>query len=225
LNPKFAIGLAAKVCELRVRGTSVPIPKFASDCNCSSHDRQRCSQMLGAKRHRTAPVATIGDAGAGVVRNRQTKRSLRSRAAGRRGGSAEHARVLPPVLPSSDQRAKENTPTIACPLGFISRREHVFGSGAPPRSIAPFIDGDRRERPGRRLLALGAAVCTTMRRDKAVMSSVLNLWNESRTNRARIADSAAVGIRSRPHLVAPPAHATRSCKPCNAVARRNVRTG
>src|SRR2546426_11760448 len=30
LNPKFAIGLAARVCELRVRGTGVPIPKFAT---------------------------------------------------------------------------------------------------------------------------------------------------------------------------------------------------
>src|SRR5439155_14626135 len=30
LNPKFAIGLAAQLCELRVRGTSVPIPKFAN---------------------------------------------------------------------------------------------------------------------------------------------------------------------------------------------------
>jgi len=40
---------------------------------------------------------------------------------------------------------------------------------------------------------------------------VLSLWNESRTNRARIADSVLVGIRSRPHLVARPVRTTKSC--------------
>src|SRR5262245_12688069 len=48
--------------------------------------------------------------------------------------------------------------------------------------------------------------------ERPVASSVLKLWNESRTNRARIADSIPVGIRSRPHLVAWPGHTTKSCK-------------
>jgi hypothetical protein len=47
---------------------------------------------------------------------------------------------------------------------------------------------------------------------KAVGAPVLKLWNESRTNRARIADSVIVGIRSRRHLVARPLRATKSCK-------------
>jgi hypothetical protein len=47
---------------------------------------------------------------------------------------------------------------------------------------------------------------------KGCGSPVLKLWNESRTNRARIADSVVVGIRSRPYLVAQPLHATKSCK-------------
>src|SRR5262245_57402693 len=48
--------------------------------------------------------------------------------------------------------------------------------------------------------------------ERPVASSVLKLWNESRTNRARIADSIPVGIRSRPHLVACPGRPTKSCK-------------
>ena len=48
--------------------------------------------------------------------------------------------------------------------------------------------------------------------EKAVGAPVLKLWNESRTNRARIADSVVVGIRSRPHLVGRPLRATKSCK-------------
>ena len=32
LNPKFASERSASLCELRVRGTSVPIPKFVSIC-------------------------------------------------------------------------------------------------------------------------------------------------------------------------------------------------
>jgi hypothetical protein len=41
---------------------------------------------------------------------------------------------------------------------------------------------------------------------------VIKLWNESRTNRARIADSLAVGIRSRRHLVAASVPTTKSGK-------------
>jgi hypothetical protein len=48
--------------------------------------------------------------------------------------------------------------------------------------------------------------------EKAVGAPVLKLWNESRTNRARIADSVIVGIRSRQHLVGRPLRATKSCK-------------
>src|SRR5215469_15919539 len=47
---------------------------------------------------------------------------------------------------------------------------------------------------------------------KAVGAPVLKLWNESRTNRARIADSVVVGIRSRPHLVARRLRTTKSCQ-------------
>jgi hypothetical protein len=123
------------------------------------------------------------------------------------------------------RRAGETRPSSLCPLGFISRGETRFGPGAPPPAdcaVQRWRSAGTSRAPLARALR---CLRTTMRRDKAVMSSVLNLWNESRTNRARIADSAAVGIRSRPHLVAPPAHATRSCKPCKAVARRNVPTG
>jgi len=41
---------------------------------------------------------------------------------------------------------------------------------------------------------------------------VIKLWNESRTNRARIADSVAVGIRSRRHLVVASVLTTKSGK-------------
>ena len=40
--------------------------------------------------------------------------------------------------------------------------------------------------------------------------AVIKLWNESRTNRARIADSIAVGIRSRRHLVVASVATTKS---------------
>src|SRR5262245_43633888 len=42
--------------------------------------------------------------------------------------------------------------------------------------------------------------CTTMQRGNVRESPVLKLWNDSGTNRARIADSTFVGIRSRPYL-------------------------
>src|SRR6516165_10124496 len=42
--------------------------------------------------------------------------------------------------------------------------------------------------------------CTTTKRPKGRCPPVLNLWNGSRTNRARIADSKDVGLRSRLHL-------------------------
>src|SRR5262245_61097167 len=43
-------------------------------------------------------------------------------------------------------------------------------------------------------------MCITMRRAKPCGWLVLKLWNESRTNRGRIADSQPVGIRSRLYL-------------------------
>ena len=48
-------------------------------------------------------------------------------------------------------------------------------------------------------------------RGKLCGRPVLKLWNESRTNRARIADSTVVRIRSRPHVVACGAPTTKSC--------------
>src|SRR5262245_38372667 len=47
---------------------------------------------------------------------------------------------------------------------------------------------------------------------------VIKLWNESRTNRARIADSIAVGIRSRRHLVVVSLLTTKSGKHAKAAA-------
>jgi len=109
-----------------------------------------------------------------------------------------------------------------CRLGSSSRADRIRFRPAtrhPARLHRSLIEIARniQHAPARFFTAARRRRYHTMRRDKAVMSSVLNLWNESRTNRARIADSAVVGIRSRPHLVAGPATATRSCKPCAAV--------
>src|SRR6516165_3797723 len=49
--------------------------------------------------------------------------------------------------------------------------------------------------------ALGrSCFCTTTKRPSGRRPLVLNLWNASRTNRARIAHSKCVGLRSRLHL-------------------------
>jgi hypothetical protein len=55
-------------------------------------------------------------------------------------------------------------------------------------------------------------LAAAMARESLVGSPVFKLWNESRTNRARIADSMLVRIRSRRHVVACSGHTTTSCK-------------
>jgi hypothetical protein len=61
-------------------------------------------------------------------------------------------------------------------------------------------------------------------RESPVGSPVLKLWNESRTNRARIADSIHVGFRSRPHIVADRSPTTKSCNRTDTVAATRAST-
>ena len=57
-----------------------------------------------------------------------------------------------------------------------------------------------------------------------VGSPVLKLWNESRTNRARIADSLHVRFRSRPHIVADQSPTTKSCNRPDTIAAARAST-
>lgn len=60
-------------------------------------------------------------------------------------------------------------------------------------------------------------------RGKLCGRPVLKLWNESRTNRARIADSTVVRIRSRPHVVACGSPTTKSCNAGSDMRGRGLR--
>src|SRR5215469_13346243 len=102
--------------------------------------------------------------------------------AGRADGRAVFAR---PVDPTKPRASGENT---------------RHSSGPSDIAFCPFARSQRADK------------ARAPNHGKAVGAPVLKLWNESRTNRARIADSVVVGIRSRPHLVAWPLHATKSCK-------------
>jgi hypothetical protein len=60
--------------------------------------------------------------------------------------------------------------------------------------------------------------------ESPVGSPVFKLWNESRTNRARIADSIHVGFRSRPHIVADRSPTTKSCNRTDTIAGTRAST-
>ena len=90
-------------------------------------------------------------------------------------------------------------------VDFRPRRGGETGAGPVPslRAFSRQCQGlpiaAARDRPAAR------------RRGSPVGSPVLKLWNESRTNRARIADSIPVGFRSRPYIVVGRCPATKSC--------------
>jgi hypothetical protein len=64
--------------------------------------------------------------------------------------------------------------------------------------------------PTSRLQTIGGELSRTSHKLSA--EPLLSRWNESRTNRARIADSGPVGIRSRQYVVALAVLTTKSCK-------------
>jgi hypothetical protein len=86
-----------------------------------------------------------------------------------------------------------------CPFGASFRGTGGAGTALASRA-AGLTAANRRQ--------LAAATAT----ESVVGSPVFKLWNESRTNRARIADSLLVRIRSRRHVVACSGHTTTSCK-------------
>jgi hypothetical protein len=86
-------------------------------------------------------------------------------------------------------------------------------SGQPKRTGGPHQLTARISRRCPRVLVAAARPRPGLRNDggKPVGSPVLRLWNESRTNRARIADSIPIGFRSRPHIVGGGSATTKSC--------------
>src|SRR5258708_2958268 len=94
----------------------------------------------------------------------------------------------------------------------------VGALGGTPRSGRNCLDGRApTESPSLALYHIA--------REQACDQPVLKLWNESRTNRARIADSIPVRIRSRLPLVARRADTPKSCKAakCETAAFRRIR--
>src|SRR5215831_9903380 len=92
---------------------------------------------------------------------------------------------------------------------------HACGVGASVRGKRESSEARRRNSDHARR----ARSTTVHRRIMALPAGgrpVIKLWNESRTNRARIADSIAVGIRSRRHLVVVSLLTTKSGKHAKA---------
>src|SRR5262249_7722923 len=89
-------------------------------------------------------------------------------------------------------------------LSRICRSEHGGHAGAAGAGDATACRGEgdwhQELETGVSFSCRPKPMCTTMRRAKRCGWLVLKLWNESRTNRGRIADSQPVGIRSRLHL-------------------------
>jgi hypothetical protein len=97
----------------------------------------------------------------------------------------------------------------------------VFDLGADGQSGAGPVPSLRAFSRQCRGLPIAAARDPRGSRDDGgspVGSPVLKLWNESRTNRARIADSIHVGFRSRPHIVGGRSPTTKSCNRTDTIA-------
>jgi hypothetical protein len=95
---------------------------------------------------------------------------------------------------------------FANPCGALCCETSESTTPAIPRATSAFASRLRVDRGHRRYLHTGKAT------KSLVGSPVFKLWNESRTNRARIADSTVVRIRSRRHVVARSGRTTTSCK-------------
>jgi hypothetical protein len=98
LNPKFAIGLAAKACELRVRGTSVPLlpstrPAKSVKPKALLEGRDPMGQFL------MVFVLLIAAAGVGYVAGHSSTRPVPAAAASDK--PATPAPAAPKVIPAN----------------------------------------------------------------------------------------------------------------------------
>ncbi len=134
------------------------------------------------------------------------------------------------LLASTRSRGSRVGPSAVCSdRRSPARQRHVIriATFASPHAgpDAGFCSGAKSSTQVRRPLD-----CATLRRNRRVPSRgqsrvqacakpVLKLWNESGTNRARIADSHPVGLCSRPYLVAPRTGTPKSGKAARAYRR------
>jgi hypothetical protein len=130
-------------------------------------------------------------------------------------------RRVPPGEATLPARAKPGAalPPTGWPVGFRPRRGGLERAGAPSLHRRHF-PGTAEGCPSRRH-SFGRPAMTG---EGPVGSPVLKLWNESRTNRARIADSIHVGFRSRPHIVAGRSPTTKSCNRTDTIAATRAST-
>src|SRR5262249_56708311 len=113
-----------------------------------------------------------------------------------RGGRKEYAPApCPHRLFGSARLAGE--PRLPPASDDQPRRDRAGGGAVDAARIDVPVAGGVEGMPSahrQRSVVPPGAICTTMRRKPADSGAVLKLWNESRTNRARIADSTAVGF-------------------------------
>jgi hypothetical protein len=122
------------------------------------------------------------------------------------------------ILPGAPTNRRA-APATGRPLGFRPRRR---AGAAPVTSLhGAHFPGTAEGCPTWRH---GLRTARDKQRESPVGSPVLKLWNESRTNRARIADSIHVGFRSRPHIVADRSPTTKSCNKTDTVAATRAST-
>ena len=122
------------------------------------------------------------------------------------------------ILPGAPTNRRA-APATGRPLGFRPRRR---AGAAPVTSLhGAHFPGTAEGCPSWRH---GLRTARDKQRESPVGSPVLKLWNESRTNRARIADSIHVGFRSRPHIVADRSPTTKSCNKTDTVAATRAST-
>jgi hypothetical protein len=108
-----------------------------------------------------------------------------------------------PRQPRSVDRKRERN--VAC--------DKQHGLGACAGTDARGVRVPLNLQAGRKLIATTDVTSPVAKATKSLVGRpVFKLWNESRTNRARIADSTIVRIRSRRHVVAPSGRTTTSCK-------------
>jgi hypothetical protein len=122
------------------------------------------------------------------------------------------------ILPGAPTNRRA-APATGRPVDFRPRRR---AGAAPVTSLhGAHFPGTAEGCPSRRH---GLRTARDKQRESPVGSPVLKLWNESRTNRARIADSIHVGFRSRPHIVADRSPTTKSCNKTDTVAATRAST-